>query len=158
MNSRMLMFEKDGMKFNCRSVAVIVNDGKILLHQIGDNPYWSLPGGRVEFMESAAQTVIRELKEELTIDCEVIRPLWVMENFFSYKQADIHEIAFYFLVTCPPKLLNFGTDFLCYENNVKLHFRWISLDLIGETELYPTFLRSAIKSLPSNIEYIVHHG
>jgi len=111
MDSQMLVFEKDSKKFNCRAVAVIIHQNKILLHQIADNPYWSLPGGRVEFMESAAETVVREIKEELEVDCKVLRSLWVMENFFNYNEKQVHEIAFYFLVNCPDELITRGQDF-----------------------------------------------
>lgn len=159
MNTDMLVFEKDNNRFNCRSVAVFINDDHVLLHKIGNNPYWSLPGGRVEFIESAQTTVVREVEEELKIKCEVVRPLWIMENFFNYKEKKLHEIAFYFLVTCPQELLNKGSEFVMMENGTtRLQFKWIKIADLEQEILYPSFLRTALKSLPENLEYIVHRG
>lgn len=157
MNSEMLSFQKDNKRFNYRSVAVFIDQQKVLLHRVGDNPYWSLPGGRVEFMESASATVLREMKEELDIECKIIRPLWIIENFFSYKEVKQHEIAFYFLVSCPEQLLKRGNEFEVLENGTtRLHFRWVEISRLQEEELYPTVLRFSLTCLPSNMEYIIH--
>lgn len=151
----MIAFENNNRKFNFRSVAVFINDGKVLLHKIRDNPYWSLPGGRVEFMESAATTVIREVKEELGIDCQVMRPLWVMENFFNYNDKKIHEIAFYFLVTGTQELLNKGMEFIMMENGTtRLQFKWVDISSLENEILFPEFLRTSLKSLPQTLQYI----
>ena len=47
--------------------AIIMNNNKILLIKRKNDPYknyWSLPGGFVDWDETAEQTVIREVKEE----------------------------------------------------------------------------------------------
>lgn len=157
MNSEMLVFEKDNKRFNCRSVAVFISMGKVLLHKIRDNPYWSLPGGRVEFMESAQTTVVREVKEEIGVDCQTIRPLWLMENFFNYSDKKIHEIAFYFLVSCTQELLDKGSEFVMMENGItRLQFKWVELSSLENEILFPAFLKTALKSLPDTMQYIVH--
>ena len=56
--------------------AVCVEHNTLLLIQRGQPPaqgMWSLPGGRVEPGESAAEAVIREVREETGLDVEVIR-------------------------------------------------------------------------------------
>jgi mutator protein MutT len=51
--------------------AVVVNEaGEILLQRRADNGFWALPGGAVELGESAAQSVVREVKEETGLDVE----------------------------------------------------------------------------------------
>lgn len=48
------------------------NHQALLLEQRADIPDgWSFPGGFVEFGESPDQTIVREFKEELSIDVEV---------------------------------------------------------------------------------------
>ena len=50
---------------------VIVNQGKIVLAQRGNEPSrgkWTIPGGLVELGESIEGTVIREAKEETCLD------------------------------------------------------------------------------------------
>lgn len=155
----MLSFQKNNKRFNYRSVAVFIDHQKVLLHRVGDNPYWSLPGGRVEFMESASTTVIREMKEELDVETQIIRPLWIIENFFAYKEVKQHEIAFYFLLGCPEQLLNRGKEFEVLENEVtRLHFRWAEISRLHEEILFPTVLRSSLMHIPSTMEYIVHRA
>lgn len=159
MNSEMLSFQKDNKRFNFRSVAVFIDQQEVLLHRVGDNPYWSLPGGRVEFMETATAAVIREMKEELNIECQIIRPLWIIENFFPYKEVKQHEIAFYFLVSCPEQLLIRGKEFEVLENGItRLHFRWAEIARLHEETLFPTVLKSSLTHLPSTLEYIVHRA
>ena len=63
----MITFGKDNKQFVFRSVGIMLNDGHVLLHRAGDNAFWSLPGGRVEFLEKAESTITREMKEELEV-------------------------------------------------------------------------------------------
>jgi ADP-ribose pyrophosphatase YjhB (NUDIX family) len=51
--------------------AVVTNDqGELLLQKRTDNELWGLPGGAMNIGESIAQAVIREVKEETTLDVE----------------------------------------------------------------------------------------
>jgi ADP-ribose pyrophosphatase YjhB (NUDIX family) len=151
-----LVFDRDNTRFNFRAVGILIHDNKILLHKINDNPYWSLPGGRVAFGESSEISVVREMKEELGVDCTILRPLWVMENFFHSFSRDTHELAFYFLLSVPDELLTKGTSFTQKEYDSTLYFQWHSLDTIESATLNPSFLRKALKQLPENLTYIVH--
>lgn len=59
---------------------VIIEDGKVLLNremkEYGESPYFMFPGGKVEnFDDPLEHTAIREAKEELNIDIEIIKPL-----------------------------------------------------------------------------------
>jgi ADP-ribose pyrophosphatase YjhB (NUDIX family) len=151
-----IVFEHNGNKFNFRAVGILLHADQILLHKINANPYWSLPGGRVEFQESASTSVIREMKEELQVDCTVIRPLWVMENFFNSFGHKFHEIAFYFLLSVPGNLLAKGNAFTEMDGKSTLLFQWHPVNGLDSVELYPKFLRTSIHTLPSTLTYITH--
>jgi ADP-ribose pyrophosphatase YjhB (NUDIX family) len=151
-----LVFDRNNQRFNFRAVAIIINNNKVLLHKINENPYWSLPGGRVAFGETSENSVIREMQEELDVDCKILRPLWVIENFFHSFNRDTHELAFYFLMSVPDKLLARGDLFTQKEYDSILQFQWHSLDTIESVTLNPSFLRKALKQLPDNLTYIVH--
>lgn len=59
---------------------VIIENGKVLLNkeimENGELSQWLFPGGKVEdFDVSLEETCIREAKEEMGIDVEIIKPL-----------------------------------------------------------------------------------
>jgi 8-oxo-dGTP pyrophosphatase MutT (NUDIX family) len=93
-------FLVDGIQFNFRAVAVIVEDGYVLLHRATFDDFWSLPGGRVEAGETSASALVRELREEL--GAEVGRMIWVVENFFRYEGEPFHGLGMYYEVTLGP--------------------------------------------------------
>lgn len=49
---------------------IVIINGKYLLVKNNRNE-WELPGGRLEQNESSEKTVVREIKEELNLDCKV---------------------------------------------------------------------------------------
>lgn len=154
----MLIVQKEGMKFFYRAVAVIIDPvrDRILLHRVGNNPYWSLPGGRVEMMESAQEAVIREVQEELGVTTSVQRLLWVIENFFVYNSVKQHELGMYFLLQANDELTDRGNSFTSHEEKTTLSFQWFDRSKVSEIDLYPRFLRQALLDLPQTPQYIIH--
>lgn len=62
-----------------RLQAAIVRDERLFLLQCtmpGERPFWVLPGGGREAGESDAETVAREVREELGVEVEVGRMLY----------------------------------------------------------------------------------
>jgi len=52
--------------------AVVVHDGSLLLVRRGHGPAageWSVPGGRIEWGETIAEAVVREVLEETGLEC-----------------------------------------------------------------------------------------
>ncbi len=150
----MLNFTRDGHCFNFRSVAVIIEQDHVLIHQGVDDDFWTLPGGREEFLESAQETVVRELMEETGIISEVIRPLWLMENFFVYDDLTYHELGHFFLTRLKPDIpFDMSQDLTCIERGGRLRFRWCKLSDIAKVNLYPSFLKQGLLNLPASLEY-----
>ncbi|MFO6424013.1 NUDIX hydrolase [Motilimonas sp. KMU-193] len=150
----MLNFTRDGHCFNFRSAAVIIEQGHVLIHQGINDDFWTLPGGRVEFLESAQETVTRELMEELGIVSEVIRPLWLVENFFVDGELKYHELGHYFLTQLKPDIpFDINDNLVCIERGGRLRFRWCKLSEIAKVNLYPTFLKQGLLDLPQTPEY-----
>src|SRR5713226_3153070 len=52
------------------TVVVTNEQGELLLQKRTDNELWGLPGGAMNIGESIAQAVIREVKEETSLDVE----------------------------------------------------------------------------------------
>lgn len=81
--------------------AVIVNDrGEWLLMKRKCSPeagLWSLPGGKVDWMETIEEAIVREVKEELGIWIKLHRLLGVTNHLLPEEQA--HWVAPTFLAT-----------------------------------------------------------
>lgn len=70
----MITFARENTRFTYRIVGVTIEDGRVLLHQAEGDDFWALPGGRAELLEPAEATLRREMREELDIEVEVVRP------------------------------------------------------------------------------------
>lgn len=154
----MLTFDRGNFRFNYRAVGVIFHSDRVLLHKSARDNFWALPGGRVEFMESAHDTLKREMREELGIAVAIARLLWVVENFFEYGGKSHHELGLYFLLSLeePSTLPKRTGAFPGIEADRDLIFQWHDLEAIEAIALYPRFLKTALKSPPQRIEHIVH--
>src|SRR5260370_191756 len=97
----MITFRKGSLKFTFRVEDVIIRDGHVLLQHAEQQRHWFLTGGRAELRESTAETITREMREELGIEVRVERLLWVVENFFELAAILHHELGLYFLVSIP---------------------------------------------------------
>jgi len=156
----MIRFEQENNLFNYRVVGVAAHEGSVLLHQAEGDTFWSLPGGRAEFGETAEQTLKREMREELGLDVEVTRLLWFVENFFIYTDKRYHEIALYFLMRFPTgckPIAQIG-PFRGDEAGVPLIFQWFPTwpDVLSALPLLPAFLQTALQQLPETTAHIVH--
>ncbi|MBT9457535.1 MAG: NUDIX domain-containing protein [Burkholderiaceae bacterium] len=142
----MISFIVDGHKFQLRAAAVIVHDGSVLLHRTEFDPFWALPGGRVEPGEDAATTVTREMQEETGQDVVCERLLHVAENFFDYQGQRHHELGLYFLAHFRPDspLLAKDRVHIGIEGNQRLEFAWFSLTELHQVDLKPSFLITAL--------------
>lgn len=152
-----IVLKTENGRFNYRACAVIINDGKILAMTDENAPYYYLIGGKVELYETAENAVLREIKEEIGVDAEIIRPLWVCQNFFTefVTNDKYHEICFYFLVNISETdILQRGNKFTVIEGKHTLKFEWLKIDEIDSRYLVPEFLKRELKSLPENFKII----
>jgi len=156
----MITYKGERANFNVRVAGVVFDPSgeRGLIHRASNEPFWTMPGGRVELMEPAADALKREMQEELDVEVNIERLLWVVENFFPYQGKDWHEITFYFLASFPPgsPLYDHRDTFTGDEDGIKLIFQWHDLETIGEENLLPSFLRTALSNLPALVEHVVH--
>ncbi len=139
-------FTTDLGKFNYRVAAVILHDGKLLCQQGAADSNYFLPGGRVMFGESAENAILREISEELGAEANILRQLWLHENFFTEETTleRFHEICLYYLLEVPglPEG-RFGGD--------GGYFEWIPLERLPHTHICPEFLRAETGNLPNEL-------
>ena len=156
----MIRFEKDGVGFGCRAAGVVLSGNRILLQTIefdGDKPeIWSLPGGRIEMLETSEEALVREMQEELDTEVKIERLLWIVEEFWNNDMRDgrpEHGVGFYYLMTFPPEsdVHRHEDVFEGHEENYRLYLKWHQLDVLDQIDVRPSFLKSAILSLPDTL-------
>ncbi len=153
----MITFDRGNLRFTYRVAGVAIRDGKVLAQKPVEGGYCFLPGGRAELQETAGETLRREMQEELHVDVSVGRLLWVVENFFELGGKAFHELGLYFSITFPEDSPVVDTDqtFLLKEAHHQYVFQWYALDDLNSVPLYPSFLQTALQSLPDGTEHIV---
>ncbi len=111
-------------------VAAVIKDdsGKILITQRNlkksQGGLWEFPGGKIEPNETKEQAIIREIKEELTIDINVKN--YIDEKIFTYPEKDINLIA----LEC--SIINGNIELLEHED-----YRWVSSSELENFEFAP---------------------
>lgn len=146
-----VVLKTDNGRFNFRVCGIIINGGKLLIMRDENSPYYYLPGGRAHLHETVENAVLRELKEELDISAEIIRPLWVNQAFFVEEVSGdrFHEICFYFLIDISNSdLLARGEEFIRKEGKHTLSFKWQKTDELKDMYIYPEFIKKEIFNLP----------
>ena len=139
----------------------------MLLQRAESEDYWFLPGGRVEVMESSEAAIKREMREELKADVQVERLLWVVENLFIDDSNGMfnHELGLYYLIAFADgsKLYDKRATHTAIEDTgifaeepLEFALHWFPLEALDDIQLYPTFLRTALRNLPASAQHIVH--
>ncbi len=132
-------------------IALIIQDGKILMHKRNDphrpdyHGKWEFPGGTMEFGESFEENIIRETREEAGYDVEVIKKL-------DHTAVENQELpTFQYQVYLVPFLCKIIGGEGEYSDAEVMEQRWFELDdvvnhdLIGENRRMFEKLLSELK-------------
>ncbi|OGC42466.1 hypothetical protein A2Y85_04695 [candidate division WOR-3 bacterium RBG_13_43_14] len=111
--------------------AVIIHDHQVMLVRKKNRNYSFLPGGHVEFGESAANALQRELKEETGIDVKVKRFLGAIEHAWKENGRQHAEINLIFEAQ-PKKKTK-----IIRSLEAELIFWWQDIDQIKQIKLQP---------------------
>ena len=159
---KVVSYTGDAYKFKYRIVGIALHNGRTLLHQLEGDTYWAFPGGNGEFFEESADTLLREMMEEINQEVSVERLLYVIENFFELEGYHCHELGFYYLISFPPDSPVvkhtqpfYGIEHFEFEEPKRLIFQWIPIEQLEGMEVYPTFLRTELRELPIHALHIV---
>jgi ADP-ribose pyrophosphatase YjhB (NUDIX family) len=154
----MIVYSTEHGRFNYRVAGLCLHEGHVLLHRALTDDFWVLPGGRVELLEPATESLRREMREELESDVEVGRLVWVIENFYDWRDEPCHEISLCFEVMLPSgsHLLDTNATWRAIDLGVELEFRWFPLAEIEQVRILPDCYRRALVAIPDSPRHIVH--
>ena len=88
---------------------------------------WELPGGKIEPNESSEECLIREIKEELNIDIEIVKNL--PSNIHAYPSMVIQLIPFICRQINGVISLNEHINFKWLSTNELLDLDWAEADI-----------------------------
>jgi len=140
------MYENANVEVIARGVCVV--DGQLLLCHGKKAKLTYLPGGHIEFRETARQALEREIQEEMGRDAEAGRFLGCCEHAFVQKGEPHAEINLVFELHIPG--LDPHAPVAAAEDWIG--FRWQSLDKLDEANLEPAPLRTLIA------QWLAHPG
>ena len=132
--------------FGVRVGAVVKRDGRILLvrHQKPDRePYWVLPGGRLEPGETIPECAGRELAEETGLTARFAEVLYVSE----FMREGRHTVDVTVRATAAPdEEARLGSDPEVKEGSEQTlkELRWVEIPDLQDIELLPTWIRDRI--------------
>lgn len=154
----MISFDTGARRFNLRAAAIVLDGGRVLLHRMDGDDFWTFPGGRVEGGELAATTVVREMAEELAEPVTCSELVWVVENFFVYRGVSHHELGLYFRAALEPgsRLLTTPGPYIGADAGVRLTFAWFERSELRGLAIRPSFVATVLEAAELSFRHIVH--
>lgn len=119
--------------------AIMKKENKIFITRRASGDFadmWEFPGGKIERLESREEALIREIKEELELDIDVLEFLTTID----YDYSNFHLTMHCFICEISGGKLNLNA-----HNDSK----WITLDELDEPEWVPAdiLVVEAIKNM-----------
>ncbi|MDR9776218.1 NUDIX domain-containing protein [Rhizobium hidalgonense] len=155
----MIVLDASQSRFQLRAGALIRSHGHILIHRVVGDIFWVLPGGRVEFHEAGAETLAREIEEEIGCRATVGPLRFVIENFFELAGRRVHEVGFYYEAQLMTALPFHESDIVhrVRDGAADLEFRWAlpSRAALDQFDLQPMPLRELIETMPDGVQHLV---
>ena len=134
------------MDFGVRVAAVVEREGDLLLvrHQKPDrDPYWVLPGGRLEPGETIPECASREVAEETGLNAGFSGILYVSE-FLREGRHTIDIIARMELEGNEEASLGSDPEVAPGTEPTLTDLRWVSVDELRELQLLPTSIKGRL--------------
>jgi len=125
------------MKYIIASGPVIIEEGKLLVSKDNKDDFYKIPGGTMNIGEDLEKVCIRETKEEINADIEIIKPL---NPILIYKNPQTGEEMTILLLHYEAKLKN--KDELKKGQDIQ-EIKWLNIGEIkqGKYKVAPNILK-----------------
>ena len=118
---------------------VIQHKGKILVCKSKQKNYYFFPGGHIDFEETAKETLLREMKEELDLSVDKSTFIGAVENIFVENNEKHHEINLVF---------NIDVDKIVFKSQEDhIDFVLMDKDKFTKETVLPVVLKKAVLKL-----------
>jgi 8-oxo-dGTP pyrophosphatase MutT (NUDIX family) len=143
-----------------RVSAFIAHDRRVLLvqqHRPAERSapaYWLLPGGGVEFGESLAEALVREIREELGLTVVVDRPIALVESISPDPDYEKHVLHVVLSASLPAGA---GPDCVEPVDPTVVAVRFFAPQEMTGLSMRPPLaaqLTSFVEELPSGLAYL----
>jgi 8-oxo-dGTP diphosphatase len=134
------------MDFGVRVAVVVERGGALLLvrHQKQDrDPYWVLPGGRLEPGETVPECAVRELGEETGLTARFSGILY-MDEFLREGRHTIDVVARMALEDDREAVLGSDPEVAPDSDPTLREVRWVGVDELRGIELLPDSVKSRL--------------
>jgi len=132
--------------------AVIINQKyEILLLLRKKSPeanFWSIPGGTVEMFETIEDTLIREIKEELGVDIQIIKLLGITNHILENEKT--HWVSPAFLVQIIGNQIPYNV-----ESDSHHDLKWFSINDLPHNITLTT--SKALQHLSNNLQHLINN-
>ncbi len=125
--------------------AIILNDkNKILVikQNVLGKELYDLPGGKVHYGESPYDTLKREVKEEVDLDIDILKPLGM---WWFFRAKDSHQVVCNTFL-CKPSNLNIDISKNPADEDIR-EFSWVSKEEFRELNVSHDSLKELVQKV-----------
>ena len=140
------------MRTQIRVAGILVVGGAVILENLIGTDLWTLPGGRLEDIETLEIGVRREFQKEMGLAVACEQMLIVNENFFPLGGDVMREYGFYFRVRALDPGLSAATELK--SGDPRFRYEWTPIERLHELHFQPVALIQHLIDPPASLLYL----